>query len=306
VHNPRPILVTGAAGLIGARIVKALREVGYDVIATDRAGATHEPDLKIVQADLTDTLRMTALVKNAGSIIHCGAASGPMVGRDHPAGVASANISGTVTLLELARLFDIRRFVYCSSIVAYGDMDPNLANPVGERAPLTADDVYGASKAAADLMTQAYARQHYLDARIARIGWVYGPGRRTPGIVNNLLRNALDGCPSVFDHDGSYPVQLVHADDVASAVLAVYRADTVPQRTFNVTAGTCVTMRELANMVETILPGSDIRFTPGKVLDDYKQKPLSTEALRSLGWEPRVDIAAGLRSYMEWLSVHPY
>lgn len=276
------------------------------MIATDRAAPAHASDQDIKVAELTDALRMMALARDAGSIIHCGAASGPMVGRDHPAGVALVNVGGTVTLLEAARLFGISRFVHCSSIVAYGDTHTGPGESVDERAPLRATDVYGASKAAADLMVQAYARQHGLDARIARIGWVYGPGRQTPGVVGSLLRNALDGRPTLLDHDGSYPVQLIHADDVASALVTLHDAGNVPQRAFNVTTGTHTPIRELAEIITAAIPAADVRFTSGSVLDDYNQGVFRTDALWRLGWKPLVGLRQGLAAYQQWLSGNPF
>lgn len=292
--------------MIGLRVVRLLREAGRPVIATDRTAPSQAPGETIVAAELTDPLRMLALAREAGSIIHCGAASGPMVGRDHPAGVANVNIGGTVTLLEAARLFGMSRFVHCSSVVAYGNTDPRLGEEADESTPLAATDVYGASKAASDLMVQAYARQHGVDARIARIGWVYGPGRQAPGVVSTLLRNALDGRPTVFDHDGSYAVPLVHADDVASALVSLHDLTTPAQRAFNVTGEDRTPIRDLAGMIRTMLPAAEITFTPGVVLDDYVQGRLSTKALRATGWKPLVSLEDGLSAYRDWLSAHPF
>ena len=301
-----PILVTGASGLIGRVLVERLRSTGRSVLAVDRVPPVEPAEYEVTIAELTDVHRINALVAaGLDGIIHCGGISGPMVGRDHPAGVIGVNVGGTVNLLESARLFAVRRFVFCSSIVAYG-ATPAGQSPVDEGAPLTATDIYGASKAAADLLVRAYAAQHGLDARVGRIGWVYGPRRRTPSVVGRLLRNALDGVPAVLDHDGTYPLQLVHLDDVAAALLVLYDSEGIAGRAFNITGGVRTRMADLAALVTACVKEADIQFLPGQVLDDYQQELFSLSALQDLGWRPKVALEEGVAQYADWLSKHPY
>lgn len=306
VVERNPILVTGASGLIGRLIVERLQLAGRPVLAVDRVPPAEPTDYEVTIAELTDVHRINALAaKGLDGIIHCGGISGPMVGRDHPAGVIGVNVGGTVNLLEAARLFAVRRFVFCSSIVAYG------ATPAGQTlvdasAPLTATDIYGASKAAADLLVRAYAAQHGLDARVGRIGWVYGPRRRTPSVVGRLLRNALDGVPVILDHHGTYPLQLVHVDDVAAALLVLYDAEGSAGRAFNITGGVRTRVADLAAIVTACVEQADIRFLPGQALDDYQQELFSLGALQDLGWRPKVTLKDGIARYADWLSKHLY
>lgn len=301
-----PILVTGASGLIGRALVERLQSAGRPVLAVDRVPPVDPAGYEVTIAELTDVHRVNALVAaGVDGIIHCGGISGPMVGRDHPAGLVGVNVGGTVNLLEAARLFGIPRFVFCSSIVAYG-ATPAQQCPVDESAPLTATDVYGASKAAADLLVRAYAAQHGIDARIGRIGWVYGPRRRTPGVVDRLLRSALQGVPVTLDHDGSYPLQLVHVDDVAAALLVLYDAEIGAGRAFNITGGVQTRVTDLAALVAACVPDADIRFTPGQAMDDYRQGLFSLGALQGLGWRPAVTLEDGVVRYADWLSKHFY
>ncbi len=305
-HCP-PILVTGAAGLIGRVLVGRLMDAGRPVLPVDRVPVPPDAGFTVTIAELTDVHRLHALVASGvDGIIHCGGISGPAVGRDHPAGVATVNVGGTVNLLEAARLCAVRRFVFCSSIVAYG-ATPAGQDRVDEAAPLTAtSDLYGASKAAADLLVRAYGAQHGLDTRVGRIGWVYGPRRSTPSVLGSMMRSGLDGTPLVIDHDGTFPLQLVHVEDVAAALLTLYDADAAAGRAFNITAGTQTRMAALADLVREVLPSADIRFTPGKALDADRQGLFSLDALQRLGWRPRVGLAEGLAGYADWLKRHPY
>jgi len=301
-----PILVTGASGLIGRALVERLRSAGRSVLAVDRVPPVDEMDEPIAIAELTDASRLFALVASGvDGIIHCGGISGPMLGRDNPAGLVGVNVGGTVTLLDAARVLGVRRFVFCSSIVAYGDT-PTGQDPVDEGAPLTSIDVYGASKAAADLLVRAYARQHGLDARVGRIGWVYGPRRRTPSALGRMLRSALDGVALTLDHDGSFPIQVVHVDDAVSGLLALYDADGIAGRAFNITAGMSIPVADVAALVVAAVPGADIRFTPGRVMEEARQATFSVEALRALGWAPTIGLRDGIGAYADWLSRHRF
>src|SRR5213079_285443 len=146
----KPILVTGAAGLIGRRVVEMLAADGRATRATDRARAVDET-IALEPADLTDGAAVDRLVTpDLAGIIHCGAISGPMLGRDDPAGTIAINVGGTVNLLERARRHQLcrqgsGRFVFCSSVSAYG-ATPKVSL-VPPSAPLAATEIYGASKA---------------------------------------------------------------------------------------------------------------------------------------------------------------
>lgn len=299
-------MVTGAGGLIGNSLVRRLRQAGRSVLAVDRVPPIDDAGLDVSIAELTDVHRINALAAaGIDGIIHCGGISGPMLGRDHPAGMVAVNVGGTVNLLEAARLFAARRFVFCSSIVAYG-ATPAGQEAIDENAPLTATDMYGASKAAADLLVRAYAGQHGVDARVGRIGWVYGPRRRTPGVVGRLLRAALAGTPLTLEDDGSCPLQLVHVDDVAAALIALYDADGAAGLAFNITAGVQTPLAELASAIAAVVPGAEFRFTPGQSMNNVSQGRFNVAALEELGWRLSVGLPEGIAAYARWLAKNPY
>jgi UDP-glucuronate 4-epimerase len=301
--QPAPVLVTGAAGLVGARVVELLSTRGIQVVPTDLFAAADG----MAAADLSDPGAVERLFEaSIGSIIHCGAISGPMLGRNDPAGTIAVNVSGTVHLLEQARRRRLGRFVHCSSIAAYG-ATAGQPVPVSVSAPLAAPDVYGASKAAADGLVRAYAHDHGVDACCLRIGWVYGPRRRTRSLLHRVIRDALDGRPTIIEHDGSHAIQQIHVDDVARGLIAAWDARDVAGRAFNLTAGVRHRMKDLAAIVAGLLPAARVSFTEGAVYQDVVQDLFDiadTEA--RLGWKPAVPIEVGIADYIEWLREHEY
>jgi UDP-glucuronate 4-epimerase len=300
--SARPILVTGAAGLIGRRVVEMLAAEGRATLATDRATADDEPRA-LEPADLTDGAALDRLVMpNLAGIIHCGAISGPMLGRDDPAGTIAINVGGTVNLLERARRQGISRFVFCSSVSAYG---ATTLSPVPPSAPLAATEIYGASKAAADILVRAYC-DYGLDAVVLRIGWVYGPRRRTRSLLHRLIRDALDGRPSRIEHDGKFHVPLIHVDDVARGLIAAFDRPQLRTRAFNLT-NTRTAMTALADAVCRQIPPARIAFTPGVAYPDVEQAPFDIGATRAeLGWSPAIAIEEGIAGYVAWLREHEF
>lgn len=302
-----PILVTGAGGLLGRGVVEFLMAQGRAVLPVDRAPPPDPADFTVELAELSDAPRMRALVeRGVAGIIHCGGISGPMVAPDRPALVAEINVSATLTLLEAARCAKAGRFVYCSSVAAYG-ATPKGLDPVDESAPLAAAGIYGASKAASDLLTRAYAREHGLDAVVLRIGWVYGPRRRTESLPHTLIRDALAGRETVVPHDGGSPVQPIFGEDVVRALVAAFDTPGVAGQAYTATGNTRLPQQELAALVQKILPQARFRFTPGVPYQGALPGRFDiSAAARDLRWQPQVGLEDGLRRYVDWLRQHEY
>lgn len=298
-----PVLVTGAAGLIGRRVTELLLQARRPVIATDRAAPTARLGCEFVTAELSDSMRLTALVaRGVSAVLHCGGISGQMLARDNPAGILGINVGGTATLLELARLFRVPRFVFCSSVHAYGDT-PEDMNPVTEEAPLAARETYGASKVAAEAALRAYALEHDMQACALRLGWVYGPRRTTPSLTARMVRDAAEGrAVTQVEHDGLYAVPLLHVEDAAAALLAALDAPAVQGRCFNIVGGPSQPFTAIAAMIAAVRPDWRAEFTPGQALPEYRQGNFCIRAAaQGLGWVPRVTPQQGLADYIEWL-----
>jgi len=142
------VLLTGAAGLIGMALRPGLKARGHSVTPIDITSfGRDDPDLELVALD--DRPALDALVRRAGidAIVHCGAISGPMMAKGEPLKIVAANIDTTAMLLDVARAFGMRRFVFCSSISVYGDVGPAV---ISEATPLRPTSVYGATKVACE------------------------------------------------------------------------------------------------------------------------------------------------------------
>lgn len=299
--SKKKVVVTGAAGLVGAAVVRRLVDRGDEVVAIDRVACTIPGDIAVQACDLNDIHRLYQMAgAHIDAVIHCGAHSGPMVAQDHPYSMVRVNILGTANMLELARNLGAQRFVYCSSTSAYGTTPEGI---VPEDTLLRPTSLYGASKVASEVMVTAYADQFGLDGVSCRLSWVYGPRRTTDCFIRGLIEDAMAGQPSRRDFGADFRRHYVHVDDAARALALAMDAPTLPRHTYNVTGGRVTTLGEVASVVQQVLPQADIVLQPGPdPVDDLQYQFDNSAAERDLGYVPAISLEAGIRSYAEWLS----
>ena len=300
------VVVTGSAGLIGFGVAARLAGAGRAVIGTDRIQPREDGGFSSINAELTDVHKQYDICSSGiAAIVHCGAVSGPMLGRDNPRAVIETNIAGTANLLEIARQRGVR-LIFCSSTSAYGNTPAGL-DPVPEDAPLAADDIYGATKASGDILTRAYAAQTGIDAVVLRFSWVYGPRRRTPCVVREMIRDAQAGRTTTLTFGRGFTRQYVYIDDVVGAVIAALDADEIgPQKAFNITAGVRLDFAEIVDTLQRVLPEARIAFGEGADAQDQSHGRFDiSAAARVIGWRPQIAFEDGVRSYARWLAEHP-
>ena len=302
----RPIVVTGSAGLIGFGVASRLAREGRSVIGTDRIQPREDGGFPSTDAELTDVHKLHAICSgDIAAIVHCGAVSGPMLGRDNPRAVIETNVAGTANLLEIARQRGVR-LLFCSSTSAYGNT-PSGLDRVPEDAPLAANDVYGATKASGDILTRAYVAQTGLDAAVLRFSWVYGPRRRTACVIREMIKDAQAGRPTALPYGRGFTRQYVYVDDVVGAVIAALDTPEFgPQRAFNITGGQRLEFGEILDSVRRAVPEAQITLGEGADPEDQSHGRFDiSAAARVLGWQPTVAFADGVGAYARWLADNP-
>ena len=303
--DPPHVVVTGAAGFIGRVVARKLIARGRRVIGTDVVRAPPGDGFAFVLADVRDVLKHAPLLTHCDGILHCGGISGPMLGQDSPAEVFDINVRGTVQLLELARTFELRRFVACSSVSAYGHTDSD--DPIDEDHRLRASTMYGTSKAAGDLAVQTFVARFGISATSLRIGWVYGPGRRTDGILQPMIRSGLDGGAYALERGADQRLQFVHVEDVAEALIAAFEAPSLPRPAYNINGTERLSIAQIAAVVQRRLPTARLAIGPGPLDDTDRQGPMLLDAaVRDLGWRPRIGFEAGVAVYVDWLRIDEF
>jgi nucleoside-diphosphate-sugar epimerase len=279
-----PILVTGAAGLIGGRLVSRLVAEGSDLIATDRPAAVAQPGARWAAVDLLDAPALLSLMRDArvGAVVHAGAISGPMVAAGDPHQVMSVNVGGALNIAEAALRTGVERLIARSSAGVYGAQ--GTLDPVREDAPLNATDVYGASKIAAETV---------------RPSSVYGPGRTTACFIRDMIDHARRGDPLALAPEGACRRQFVHVDDVVAAILGALNAPRFDHFAFNVSGGTWLSEQEIVALAAPGLPGLRIASitAPARCLDGEMGPLDMARAQAAFGFSPSTPLAAGIAAY---------
>ena len=305
-RGPREaVLITGAAGFVGATLAHRLQSSGREVVGFDVAPAPRGMKLPWVEADLRDAARVEAAIETyrIGRIAHAGAISGPMVLPDDPRTVFEINVLGTLNVLESARRLGVARVVLLSSFITYGDQPDD--GIVTEDRTLRAADAYAGSKIAAEAAVRAYRDRHGVDAVSLRLGAVYGPGRTTDCLVRTFLENALAGKATTLGYGAGHHRSYVYVDDVAAAAAAALDvpAERLTITAYNVDGGVWPSLDEVARVAAELVPGLETTLAPGRIPLACRIGPLDLSAARrDLGYRPRVSLRDGIGRYHAWLA----
>jgi CDP-glucose 4,6-dehydratase len=310
----RPVLVTGASGLVGSWLTRRLHEAGADTVCLVRdwvpqselvrSGAIER--VKVVRGDVRDRdmVERTLGEYEVDTVIHLAAQTIVGIANRNPISTFESNIQGTWNLLEACRRSPgVRSIVVASSDKAYGDQ-PSL--PYGEDTPLEGRHPYDVSKSCADLIAQAYAKSYGLPVAVTRCGNFYGGGdlnwnRIVPGTIRSVLR----GERPVIRSDGQFVRDYFYVEDGAAAyMLLAEQLATRPElrgMAFNFSNEIQVTVLELANrllhaMKSTLAP--DVR---NEATNEIRHQYLNAErARRMLAWSPLFSLDQGLERTIAW------
>jgi nucleoside-diphosphate-sugar epimerase len=289
------VLVTGGTGFLGAHVVADLRTAGHQAIPAGRrlAEAVHSVDLRdeASVAQLVDDVR-------PDTIIHCAAYGVAQGDNDFDTSV-KVNVGGSLSLLEAAISCGVERFVQVGSCFEYGSKGHDIA----EDEALMPTAAYGATKAAATLLTRQRAASSDTRLVVARPFGLWGPGephgRLVPQIIAACRANRpLDLTPCDVVRDYSYVA------DMARSLVKLAFADYRPGEIVNLGSGVAVVLRDFVLEVSTLLGGAHLmRFGAiGHRPTEMKRLVANVSRQRALvGDPPSTPIDVGLRAMQQEL-----
>jgi UDP-glucuronate 4-epimerase len=266
VRENSSVLVTGGRGFVGRAVGELLRRAGYNVVSVDRtkpvgADAGSERDVVCNIADAAQLQRVFE-GERIREIIHL-AAILPTVAQREPLRTTQVNVEGSLNLLECARKFGVRRFVFGSSVSVYGTGAMDQMVSEGDRA--APEDLYGAAKLYVEQLGRAYRDCHGLDFVSLRIARVVGPGAQS---VTSAWRSQIFeflgtkvAAEITVPYVGSERVLVAHVDDVARMLLTLLEAPRPSHAVYNAPCESLV-VSDLKKEVEGLNP--HIRVTLGE------------------------------------------
>ena len=314
------ILITGGCGLIGHNVVARLQaehkisvidnKTNYGIIPQDELDYLLEermkkiaPTIKIYNATIVDASTIDYIIeKNKPDVlIHMASLPRQKVVNANPAHGADVMIKGLINLLESAKKHKIRRFVYISSSMVYG----NFVNDVTEAAICNPKGQYGIMKLCGEQLVKDYARRTGMEYTVTRPSAVYGPLDVEDRVVSKFMLTAIRG-GTLKVNGADETLDFTYVDDVADGIVAAAVLPQAANQTFNITKSHSVSLLEAAEMIVKIVGRGTINCGD-KDTDFPSRGALNIDRARAvLGYNPQVDVEEGFENYYKWLSESLY
>ncbi|MBR1805438.1 MAG: dTDP-glucose 4,6-dehydratase [Selenomonadaceae bacterium] len=310
------IIVTGGAGFIGANFVYyqlknhpedkivCLDKLTYAGNLETLADAQDNPNFKFVRADIADRPKIYALFEELKPDVVVNFAAESHVDRsiEDPELFLRTNIIGTSVLLDACRKFGIKRFHQVSTDEVYGDLPidrPDLF--FTETTNLHTSSPYSASKAAADLLVQAYGRTYQIPATISRCSNNYGYYHFPEKLIPLMIINALGGKKLPVYGKGDNVRDWLFVTDHCAAIDLIVRKGTVGE-VYNIGGHNERTNLEVVKTILRILgKGEDlIQFVTDRKGHDRRYAIDPTKITNELGWTPQTKFDDGIKITVDW------
>jgi nucleoside-diphosphate-sugar epimerase len=303
-------LVTGAAGFIGRRVSEMLIEQGHTVMGVDNLNAAYDVRMKeyrlrllqsldgfhFLKLDISDRTAVAALPA-FDAIINLAARAGVRDSVEDPWAFLETNLTGTLNLLELARVRGIRKFVQASTAGVYG-ANPPLPTPETAESdhPL---QPYAASKKSAEVLCHAYHFIHGLDVTIFRYFTVYGPAGRPDMVMFRFAKWIMEGQPVHLYGSGEQSRGFTYLDDIARGTILGLQP--LGFEIINLGGHETISINQMIAMLEE-LTGNKARLQshPAHRADILANWADIGKAGRLLGWQPQTGLVDGMQKLVEW------
>jgi UDP-glucuronate decarboxylase len=304
----RRVLVTGAAGFIGAHLSRRLLESGHDVLAVDNfysgsrsniADLLENPAFELMRHDVTFPLYV-----EVDEIYHLACPASPVFYQRDPVQTTKTSVVGSINMLGLAKRTKARVLLTSTSEV-YGDptVHPQDESYWGHVNPIGTRSCYDEGKRCAETLFFDYRRQHDLPIKVARIFNTYGPLMRPDDgrVVSNFIMQALHGDPLTIYGDGSQTRSFCYVDDMVDGLIRLMNTPHEVTGPINLGNPNEMTMNELAAQVLELVGGeSAIEYRPLPADDPVQRQPNISLANQVLDWRPSVGLEQGLKQTVDY------
>jgi dTDP-glucose 4,6-dehydratase len=307
------IVITGVQGFIGSHLAEVSLERGHDVTGIARSpSSAGQARIARFSAAQNFHLRYTdlateasGLTEHAEIIFHLAARTSQDYGRLDPLTFARDNYIASSNLLEDARRHRVSRFIQTSTGEVYG---PITTGSHEENSCLKPSNPYAATKAASDLLLQAYHATYKFPGIIARPANVYGAWQNPQKVIPTFIRSALSDRPLPIFGDGSHRRAWIAVEDVCAALWTIAERGGLGE-TYNVATDDAKTNLKIADAILQALgkPTRLLNFIP-----DHDAPPgydarysLKNTKLSSLGWQPKLTVDTHLPTVVRWFQQNP-
>jgi UDP-glucuronate 4-epimerase len=320
--SDKRILVTGAAGFIGAHLVQRLLADGFEVVGVDNLNNYYDPRLKDARLrklcmgprfwffplDLADRARVESLFRNGDfeAVVHLAAQAGVQRSLTSPEEYVASNLVGFVNVLEGVRACSCRHFVFASSSSVYGMQNKT---PFAEE-DSTDDPVslYAATKKSNEVVAHAYSHLFHIPTTGLRFFTVYGPWGRPDMAIFKFVDAIMSNRAIELYNWGRLRRDFTYIDDTVEGIVRVLPLPPkegpgvqAPMRLCNIGNQRTVELLHVVRAIESCLGRSaDIRLMPMQPGDVYETEAKVDKLIEVTGFRPDVSIDDGIRRFVNW------
>lgn len=309
----KKILVTGAAGFIGARTTQLLLEQGIDVVGEDNLNDYYDVQLKkhrlanleknknfhFYYGDIEDIqiLRRIFQEHSFDGVINLAARAGVRYSQENPFVYMTTNAMGTLNLLELMREFSVKKIVLASTSSLYAGQPLPFTENLSVNTPISP---YAATKKAAEVMAYTYHYLYGIDVSICRYFTVYGPAGRPDMSPFRFIKWIYEGTPITLYGDGNQSRDFTFVEDIAKGTIAALQP--VGYEIFNLGRGDSpISLNKMIEMIEEYTgKKANIDYQPIQKTDMTETMADITKAKNILHWQPETDFKTGLKESVDW------
>lgn len=312
------ILVSGGAGFIGSHLIEKLLESPDQVVCLDDfndyyppilkrenlSGLLSHPRFQLIEGDIRDQILMEKTFQKLRpeTVIHLAARAGVRPSIQAPLLYEDVNVRGTAILLDLARRFECRRFIFASSSSVYGN---------GARVPFAESDPtnrpvspYAATKKAGELLCYTYNHLFGLNITALRFFTAYGPRQRPDMAIHRFVSQVAKDEPLTMFGDGSSRRDYTYIDDIIAGILAAYQR-CQGFHIYNLGESQTIDLKSLIELISRVLKKKarieNMPDQPGDVPITYADISL---ARKELNYQPRTGIEEGISRFVSWYLDH--
>jgi len=306
------ILVTGGCGFIGSNFIRyALKNSDYEIVNLDKltyAGnlknlvdVQNDPRYKFYKGDICNFELVSFIIEkeNVDSIINFAAESHVDRSILSSQEFIRTNVTGTNVLLEVTRLYELKKFLQISTDEVYGSL--GTEGKFTEETPLSPNSPYSASKASADLLVKAFHHTYGVPALITRCSNNYGPYQFPEKLIPLMIINALNNKPLPVYGDGMNVRDWIYVEDHCEAILKVFEKGRIGE-VYNIGAENEKPNIEIVKLILKEL-GKDeslITYVKDRPGHDRRYAIDATKIKTELGWKPSHTFETAIKETINW------
>jgi nucleoside-diphosphate-sugar epimerase len=313
-------LVTGGAGFIGHNVVRFLEQQGHDVRVIDTStdygfipkleldylieNRTKKIKTSVGNIDIrdTDSLNVLFAIFNPDVVIHMASFPRQKVVNQNPVLGSDVMTTGLINLLEVSKIHKVKKFVYISSSMVYGDFawkinEREKCNPLGQ---------YGIMKYMGEKLVEDYHRQGAFDYAIIRPSAVYGEWDVEDRVVSKFMTMAMRG-ETLKVKGESEVLDFTYVEDTAQGIVLAATKDEANGNIYNITRSEDrqYTLKDAAELAIAIAGKGTLEVTDRDLSFPKRGRLDISRAINDLGYTPQVNVEQGFRRYYQWYMENP-